>query len=144
MNNLDMDLGGNLSIAAGSTWTKGTGAYRTMIRRKIGDYPIDRNDGVLVYFDTGNSVSDTGLSPGTTYYYRVWSEVTGSQQWSDGYLDVSATTSGEPSEPPVVVGGTVYRVNKAQVLAPWLSIFLLLTTSSLVFRLKRKRHHFER
>jgi hypothetical protein len=105
------------------SWTKGTGAYRTMIRRKTGGYPVDRNDGVLVYFDTGNSVSDTGLSPGTTYYYRVWSEVTGSQQWSDGYLDVSATTGGEL---PAAVGGTVFHINKAQVLAPWLGMLLLL------------------
>ena len=109
------------------TWTMGEGAYRTMIRRKTGDFPVDRNDGSLVYFDTGTGVSDTGLSPATTYYYRAWSEVSGSQQWSDGYRDTTATTSGAPPAPPTAVGGIVYPVSKAQVLAPWLCFFLVLS-----------------
>ena len=109
------------------TWTMGEGAERTMIRRKIGDFPVDRNDGSLVYFDTGTGVSDTGLSPATTYYYRAWSEVTGSQQWSDGYRDTTATTSEGPPAPPTAVGGIVYPVSKAQVLVPWLCLFLVLS-----------------
>ncbi len=121
-------------------WTKGDGAHRTMIRRKTGDYPVDRTDGVLVYFDTGTSVSDTDLSPATTYYYRAWSEVSGSQQWSDGYRDASATTSGAPPVPPVAVGGQVFKVNKARVLAPWLALFLAisLVTGGAVFRLRKR------
>jgi hypothetical protein len=94
-----------------------------MVRRSTGGYPVDRNDGVLVYFDTGTSVADTGLTPGKTYYYSAWSEVTGSQQWSDSSRAATATTS---TGPPVVVGGTVYRVNKAQVVAPWLGLVTLL------------------
>ena len=121
------------------TWTKGEGADRTMIRRKTGDFPVDRNDGVLVYFDTGTSVSDTGLSPSMTYYYRAWSEVTGSQQWSDGYRDTTATTSVAPP-PPTAVGGTVYPVNKAQVLAPWIGLFLALSLAvgRIVFGLRKR------
>jgi len=50
---------------------------------------------VMPSVGTGTSVSDTGLSPSTTYYYRAWSEVTvtGSQQWSDGYAQASAVTN---------------------------------------------------
>ncbi len=120
------------------TWTKGEGAQKTMIRRKIGGFPVDRDDGDLVYFDIGTSFSDTGLSPSTTYYYRAWSQVTGSEQWSDGYLEVTATTGETPPEPPVppvAVGGIVFPVNKAQVLAPWLgmlSVFSLFAGGGIV------------
>jgi hypothetical protein len=59
------------------TWTKGTGAGRTEIRRQTGGYPApDRSDGEIVYFDTGSSYTDTGLTTGTHYYYRAWSEKT--------------------------------------------------------------------
>ena len=109
------------------TWTKGAGAVRTMIRRATRGYPASRNDGFQVYFDTGTSVPDTGLSPSTTYYYRAWSEVTGSQQWSDGYDAITATTSSAPPPPPTAVGGIVYPVDKVRVLTPWLSLFLVLS-----------------
>jgi outer membrane protein assembly factor BamB len=115
------------------TWTKGEGALNTVIRRKTGDYPADRNDGDPVYFDTGTSCADTGLTPETQYCYRAWSQVTGSEQWSDGYRDATATTASSPPPTttlPVAVGGTVYPVNKAQVLMPWLvglSVFTLVT-----------------
>jgi hypothetical protein len=105
-------------------WLKGAGAQKTLVVRKTGGFPSNRNDGVSVYFDTGMSVPDTGLTPQTTYYYRAWSEVSGSEQWSDGYAELSATTGLTPppptTTPPVAVGGKVYPVNKAQVLAPWL------------------------
>jgi hypothetical protein len=109
------------------TWVKGEGARRTMVRRKTGDYPSDINDGAQIYFDTGASVSDSGLTPGTTYYYSAWSEVTGSQQWSNGSRTASATTM---AGGPVVVGGTVYPVNKAMVLAPWLGMAVILLAGS--------------
>jgi hypothetical protein len=89
-----------------------------MVRRKEGDYPSSISDGNEVYFDTGTTATDTGLSPGTTYFYRAWSEITGSQQWSDGYASDSATTDG--GEEPVPVGGQVYHTDKNRILAPWL------------------------
>lgn len=116
------------------SWTKGDGADRTMVRRKEGGFPSSRTEGDQVYFDTGTSVSDTSLSPGTTYYYRAWSEVTGSQQWSDGYDEASATTSGgaPPPATPTVVGGTIYPVNKAGILLPWLFLFSALSLAILL------------
>jgi len=87
-----------LSAAAASisridlSWTEGDGAGRTLIVRKEGGYPVDRGDGSEVYFGRGTSTSDMGLSQGTTCYYRAWSEVTGSRQWSDEYDEAQATT----------------------------------------------------
>ena len=63
-----------------------------MVRRKAGSYPVDRNDGDQVYFDTGTAYSDMGLASATTYYYCAWSEVTGSQQWSDDHAESYAAT----------------------------------------------------
>jgi hypothetical protein len=126
------------------SWTKGEGAQKTMIRRKTGDFPVDRNDGILIYFDTGTSVSDTGLTPETLYYYRAWSYVSGSEQWSDGYRDITAKTKPAPPGEPIAIGGRVFPVNKAQVLAPWLGICgaCFLITGGVVFiivRVKRAR-----
>lgn len=53
-------------------WTRGAGATHTLIRRKVGSYPADKNDGDEAYFDTGESHQDTGLDPETDYYYRAW------------------------------------------------------------------------
>jgi len=77
------------------SWTKGTGANRTMVRRKQGSYPTSITDGTQVYFDTGTSVTDSGLEPNQTYYYRAWSEVTSGslQQWSDDYAQISQATA---------------------------------------------------
>ena len=122
------------------SWVKGEGAWKTLIRRDTVGYPADRNSGTQVYFDIGTAHPDTGLTPGTTYYYRAWSYVTGSEQWSDGYRDASATTTGEPVVPPLSVGGTVFEINKAQVLVPWLVLFavVVLTASGVLVKLRRR------
>ncbi len=83
------------------SWTKGAGANMTIIIRKVGGYPANRTDGTQVYFDTGTSYTDTGLTNGTTYYYSAWSEVSGSQQFSDDKAQAQAT----PMAPPSPGGG---------------------------------------
>jgi hypothetical protein len=111
----------NSSTQIDLSWVKGDGANRTMVRRKEGSYPTSYTDGDQAYFDTGTSTYDTGLSANTTYFYRAWSEVTGSQQWSDNSASANATTNAGPVS-PTVIGGKVYIVNKAMVLAPWILI----------------------
>jgi hypothetical protein len=129
----DEPVGGSFTATAAGgaqidlSWVKGEGAQRTMVRAKEGGYPDSVTDGRQVYFDTGTSVSDTGLSPETTYYYRAWSEVTGSQQWSSTYVQISATTGAAPP-PPVAIGGDVYPVDKMGILLPWISLFLAILT----------------
>ncbi|OGN94727.1 MAG: hypothetical protein A2Y89_01260 [Chloroflexi bacterium RBG_13_51_18] len=130
------------------SWVKGDGAWKTIVRRNTGGYPADIYDGVQVYFDTGTSFSDTGLTPDTLYYYRAWSYVTGSEQWSDNYQDASAQTAPPPTTPPptttespITIGGSVYPVNKLLVLIPWLCIagVIMLVGGGVVFRMVRAR-----
>lgn len=81
------------------TWSKGTGSLNTKILRKTDSYPTDENDGTIIYFDTGTSCQDTGLSPGVTYYYRAFAEQNdfgggGSlQSFSSTASQATATTS---------------------------------------------------
>ena len=68
----------NFAATAGNgevdlTWTKGAGADKTMIRRSTSSYPSSPTSGTQVYYDTGTSHTDAGLSNGTTYYYSAWS-----------------------------------------------------------------------
>jgi hypothetical protein len=77
------------------SWAAGTGADATRIQRGEGPYPAypaDRNAGVTVYDGSGESASDSGLKPGTTYWYRAWSSAADGSQWSDGASEATALT----------------------------------------------------
>lgn len=61
----------------GFTWTLPPGEVNTMIRAKYGSYPTGITDGYLVYYDNGESCSDTAVSldeTATPVYYRAWCE----------------------------------------------------------------------
>ncbi|MBA7712103.1 hypothetical protein ES703_121073 [subsurface metagenome] len=73
-------------------WIKGTGATRTMVRRKVGSYPSDVTDGDQAYYGTGNSFNDPFLIQATHYYYRAWSWVEGGDIWSDDYAEENIWT----------------------------------------------------
>jgi hypothetical protein len=110
----------NSSSRIDLAWTMGDGAQRIMIRRSTTGYPPTRFDGAQVYFGGGTGYTDMSLTGNTTYYYSGWSEVTGSQQFSNTSASANATTFLAPPLPPGVIGGKVFSVNKAVVLAPWL------------------------
>ena len=76
-------------------WTKGSGAEKTMVRRKVGSYPTSVSNGDQAYFDTGSSFSDTSLNCGTHYYYRAWSYKAGAPNsgYSDDYSQDDASTN---------------------------------------------------
>lgn len=79
------------------TWTKGPGAEKTMIRRKVGSYPTSVSDGDEAYFGTAESFSDDELTRIIHYYYRAWSFKTDAPNsgYSDGYSSDDDTTLAE-------------------------------------------------
>ncbi len=81
------------------SWTKGTGAYYTYVRRKVGSYPTSISDGVQVYADTGSGTTDSSLSPGVYYFYRAWSRAYDGEwgPYSDSYSSDAEYT--KPSNP---------------------------------------------
>ncbi|MPM30376.1 hypothetical protein SDC9_76924 [bioreactor metagenome] len=55
--------------------------------------------GTVLYYGTANNFSHTGLTPATTYYYKIWSN-TGSYTWTTGVTDNATTfSSGNTSYP---------------------------------------------
>ena len=44
----------------------------TTILRKVDSSPTSMTDGTVVFNNSGNSYTDTGLNPTTHYYYRAW------------------------------------------------------------------------
>jgi len=76
------------------SWTKGTGAQKTVIIAKEDSYPADRTDGAQIYNDTGTSCSHTDLTEGEHWYYRAWSYTTEStlEQYSDSYAEDNEQT----------------------------------------------------
>jgi len=73
------------------SWEKGAGAANTMVRGQVGDYPVNYSSGEQVYASTMATTMHSGLTPGTTYYYRSWSfDAIG---YSDNYTDFLMTTT---------------------------------------------------
>ena len=98
--------GCNVALA----WTKGAGADRTTVVRKVDSYPTSQTDGTVVYNNTASSHSDTTAS-GSHQYYRVWS-------WAgDKHSDenASANLSVAPC-PPTSVDSNVLNNNTFDIL----------------------------
>ncbi|MDD4409775.1 MAG: LamG domain-containing protein, partial [Candidatus Pacebacteria bacterium] len=53
-------------------WTTGTGSTKTYIVRKPGSIPANKDDGTVVYNDSGNAFIDTGLTDNTQYCYTLY------------------------------------------------------------------------
>jgi hypothetical protein len=61
-----------------------------LIRWKIGSYPSSTSDGNLLPLQTGINYIHDGLTPGTSYYYKLWGEDGGS--YSATYNTTMCTT----------------------------------------------------
>lgn len=67
------------------SWVRGLGSTTTYIRYSGGTYPASTADGILAANSTSSSVMLSGLTPGTTYYFRGWG-------WSGTGFSSSNTT----------------------------------------------------
>ena len=90
------------------SFTKGTGADYTYIRRKIGSYPASRSDGDLVYNGTlaGSPVTDTGLYGGHHYYYSLWAYDSDSSYYSSGNNSTHIILIHDPPTALAITGQT--------------------------------------
>lgn len=81
------------------SWSHGSNSDKVYIRYNTGGYPADRGSGIFLCNETGTSKSVTGLSFGTTYYFRAWAWNDTDSCWSGSTSDDSATT--DSNNPPV-------------------------------------------
>ena len=72
---------------------------KVVIRRKTGGYPTSPTDGALTYEGTQESVTDSGLPTGITYFYAAWAY----DIW--GIPSSAALTSSEPLPPDTTAPG---------------------------------------
>ncbi len=96
-------------------WTKGNNADKTMVRASYGHVPEDRDDGYLVYYDTGETVSDNSFDWDTNLgkiYFRAWS------QNADGEWETTGA-SGEMEGTPVTLLTTIIIILAIVALAYW-------------------------
>lgn len=68
------------------SWSLTGEANRVMIRSKWGSYPVDRDDGLLVYYGSNTTYNDTSMDfneTAGTLYYRVWAQKTDDSWYTD-------------------------------------------------------------
>lgn len=84
-------------------WIKGGGSGNTLIRMKTNSYPTTVDEGTQVYFSSGSSISVTGLSPGTSYYFSAWGESSGDYSAESAHA-MTTTFAGSPVTEPTNPG----------------------------------------
>ena len=84
-----------------ASWSAPLGGSAQTVRYEIEVYDNAGFNGTFVFTNTnvsGTSISvNSGLSPNTTYYYRVRSKTTGVSDWADFTSGVTTATSGTPT-----------------------------------------------
>jgi hypothetical protein len=78
-------------------WVKGLGSQYTLVRYSDSSCPATVLDGTLGYLNTGNSVTISGLTSGTTYYFSAWGKTGG--LYSAMPITVIATTLAYDASP---------------------------------------------
>jgi len=85
-------------------WTNGTGMDYVTVRYAEGSAPSDNVSGDFGYWGSGTSCNVTGLSPGTTYHFVIFTYATEGGLWSTS--DNSPTCQGDTAVAvPTVTNG---------------------------------------
>ena len=82
------------------SWTKNITADTTYIERNNAE-TWNLGEGAMVYNGSGTSYQDSGLNPGTQYFYQAWSW-NDSDLFSTSYEETNATTF--TNQPPLLSG----------------------------------------
>jgi len=82
------------------SWTKNSTADTTYIERNNAE-TWNLGEGTMVYNDSGTSHQDSGLNPGTQYFYQAWSW-NYTDLFSTSYEETNATTF--TNQPPLLSG----------------------------------------
>lgn len=89
------------------SWIVGSCSDRSIVRYSPTDYPASENTDLSAYYGVESVCSLDGLSPGTTYYFRVWSTEQTGNYVSDNYSEAVATTpAGGGGSVPYTFGDT--------------------------------------
>ena len=81
-----------------SGFSSGNGGDYTVVRRATGSYPANPQAGTEVYNSTSSSISDTGLTANTTYFYRAWTWNDSENIFSDDNQSDSVKTNAHPDQ----------------------------------------------
>jgi hypothetical protein len=86
--------------------------------RKTTAYPLDENDGTLVYTGNGITFLDLGVTNGVTYYYAVFA-FDNVPNYSSGALANATPVGGPDTTPPGLVTNLTATPGNAQVQLNW-------------------------
>ena len=100
-------IGGPTAICYSSSesielsWIKGKNSSSTYIRWKIGSYPTGIYDGTLIPLQLGSGYTHTGLTPGTSYFYKLWGYDSGNTSTTNTTTMCTTTAGGGSTATPI-------------------------------------------
>jgi hypothetical protein len=98
----NLNATGITSTEISLSWRRVSTTDYTVVQYKVGEYPVDYDDGTDGYNGTLTYCTITGLTSGTTYYFRAWGS--DGVNYSVSYAEIMITTlagySGSAFTPP--------------------------------------------
>ncbi|MCK4670078.1 MAG: hypothetical protein KAT43_02650 [Nanoarchaeota archaeon] len=86
-----------------------------MLRRKTGSFPIDTNDGILLYEgSTLESISDTGLEPSVEHFYKIFFFMS-----QDPTLEMTASATPYDTTPPPNISNLGWEQSNIYIKLLW-------------------------